>query len=534
MMKKSMNRVFVLGLVLVLSIGAFLGCSKDADEQNAKNELENGVSEGSNEGSNEGETEEIEKIVRFQLKNEPLSLDPIVDVDAITTLVTSNIYEGLVRFDDSNVTIRPALAESWTVSEDGLKYTFFLRRGVYFHDDTYFDADVVVKNFDRLRQMYSNSGQWNKKFVEVIEDVQKEDQYTVKFILSHNYTPFLSTLAMSKFTPIVSPRVLEEGLDVNDNPIGTGPFKFSQWNERTNIVLEKNMNYWSSKPRIDKIDFRMDVFSTNSAGTMLINKEIDVIDLDRPRSQQLGDGINYYRADMLMSGFIALNCSRYPFDDLNNRLAVAHVINRAQLFEDEYSDVAILKNSYLPGELKGFDSSLAFYPFNVERAQNFSNVAKNTRVTIIDTIFNNNSFNHEIARSLDRVGVETEFTGNLTSAQFQRRLQKGDYDILMFAWRWENPDPNSLIGFLDQSNSGANVSKYFNQELENLAQKGYSLPNGPERDEVYKKIQELLKEDAVIIPMFELSRTFAYGSNIRNFRTHPTGRVMFEYIEVVE
>lgn len=528
MMKKSMSRVLVLGLVLALSIGVFLGCSKDDDEQNAKNELENGVTEG----SNEGETQEVEKIVRFQLKNDPLSLDPIVDVDAITTLVTSNIYEGLVRFDDSNVTIRPALAESWTVSEDGLEYTFSLRRGVYFHDDSYFDADVVVKNFDRLRQMYSNSGQWNKKFVEVIERVEKKDQYTVNFVLNHNYTPFLSTLAMSKFTPIVSARVLEEGLDVNDNPIGTGPFKFSQWNEGTNIVLEKNTNYWSRKPSIDKIDFRMDVFSTDSAGTMLRNKEIDVVDLDRPR--QLGDGINYYQADMLMSGFMALNCSRPPFNDLNNRLAVAHAINRAQLFEDEYADVAILKNSYLPVELKGFDSSLAFYPFDVEKAQNFSSVAENTRVTIIDTIFNNNSFNHEIARSLDRVGFETEFVGNLYSSQFQARLLEGNYDVLMFGWRWENPDPNSLIGFLDQSNPGANVSKYFNQELENLAQKGYSLPNGVERDEVYKKIQELIKEDAVIIPMFELSRTFAYGSNIRNFRTHPTGRVMFEHMEVVE
>src|SRR5690606_38911134 len=220
--KKFLSWAFLL---LLLVSTALYGCSSD-------NGSEGGEGEGGSEG---GSTEE--KTLIFGRGGDSVSLDPITVTDGESFKVTKNVFDTLVNFGEQDTEIEPALASEWTPSEDGLTYTFTLEEGVKFHDGTDFNAEAVVKNFERWAagdgdkfpyygSMFVGCGD---EEVNVIESVEATGDYEVVFTLKRPQAPFLKNLAMSPFG-IASPTAFEEAGDAfGDNPVGTGPFKFVEW-----------------------------------------------------------------------------------------------------------------------------------------------------------------------------------------------------------------------------------------------------------------------------------------------------------------
>jgi peptide/nickel transport system substrate-binding protein len=522
-MKKHWFKIAGIFLLILLMILTFAACKRGPQDQGEKRDQPD---------TNPNIAKEQSKVISYQLKNEPSGLDPAFTANAMTTMVTSNIFEGLLAFEDTNVMLKPSLAERWEVSEDEKEYTFFLRRGVTFHDNTPFNAEAVVMSFDRIRKGSVEGESWSKTFIEVIETLEAVDNYTVRFLLKHPYTPFLSSLAMKTVTPIVSSRAITEMGNVSLNPIGTGPFRFVEWNNGKNIRLERNDEYWGDKPYLGGIDFQLDVLSTAQAGTMLRNGEIDIIDLDRDREG--GEDIYYYRANNIMPSFIALNTSKFPFNDVRNRRAVAHALNRRELFDRYFSGSGNLNESFIPQGVFGHDSQMLFYPFDIGMAQNIRGEEneENQIIQIVDTTINNFSFNQDLIIALKRIGFQAEFVGDRGESDIYYILRNNLYDMFIFTWQWGNPDPDVLGDLVDQENLDQNVSKYINNELASLLERGVLLPNGEERRKVYQRVQEILKEDVVLIPLFNIPRTYAFKAHVKNFRVHPTGHILFQYIQM--
>jgi peptide/nickel transport system substrate-binding protein len=527
MNKKCMRAFLILSLCGWLLIG-LVACGKEKEKSdgNPKNKQED-----TNLGMED--TNKAPKILSFQLKNEPISLDPRFTANVATTMVTSNILEGLLTYEDTNLTLKPALAESWEISDDGLFYTFYLRKQVLFHNGTPMDASSVVKSFQNLKNNPLSETAWSKKLLDVLVTVEEMGPYTVRVQLKYPYTPFLSSLAMNTVSPIV---LFEEEENADGNlivkPLGTGPFKFSEWKLGEEIKLVKNEFYWGEKPKLDGIVFKVDVFSTAQAGTMLRNGEIDIIDLDKEREK--GEGVFYYQSDSLMTSYIALNTDRYPFNILENRLAFAHALNRRGLFDKYYSGIARFADSYILPEILGYDSRFRFYPYSLDTARQYRKPSSGymDEVIALDITFQNPGFSQEITDGLKRIGFDAKFSQNIDEAELYRVIGNGEYDMFMFAWQWGIADPDVLMEMLDQNQWSQNVSKYMNRELKALGTEGHSLPNGPKREEVYKKIQEILKKDAVLIPMFYPSRTYAYNDRVMNFRVHPNGSILFAQMDV--
>src|SRR5215468_7769268 len=180
---------------------------------------------------------------------EPVNLDPPQVTDLNSLRVSRRIVETLVTFPDESTQIVPGLAESWTISKDGLWYTFKLRKGIVFHDGTPFNAEAVKFSIERQfnpehpanklgKYPFANYFFGNVKAVEVMDDS------TVRFVLKEPRASFLAVLAAGAAS-IVSPTAVKKwGADYALNPVGTGPFRYVSWQRGQQVVLEKNPDYW--------------------------------------------------------------------------------------------------------------------------------------------------------------------------------------------------------------------------------------------------------------------------------------------------
>jgi len=192
---------------------------------------------------------------------EPVNLDPPQVTDLNSNRVGRRIVETLVTFPEESTQIVPGLAESWTISKDGLQYTFKLRRGITFHDGTPLNAEAVKFSIERQIVPGHPASKLGKYpfasyFFGNVKAVEPLDELTVRFILKEPRASFLDVMAAAAAS-IVSPTAVKKfGLDYGANPVGTGPFRFASWERGQRVVLEKNPAYWKFPVKVDRVVYR--------------------------------------------------------------------------------------------------------------------------------------------------------------------------------------------------------------------------------------------------------------------------------------
>src|SRR5207237_1308055 len=212
---------------------------------------------------------------------EPVNLDPAQVTDLNSNRVGRRVVETLVTFPDESTQIVPGLAESWTVSRDGRRYTFKLRRGVAFHDGSPFNAEAVKFSIERQinpehpfnklgKYPFANFFFGNVKAVEVVDDA------TVEFVLKEPRASFLAVLTAGAAS-IVSPTAVRKlGADYPSQPVGTGPFKFVSWERGQRVVLEKNPTYWRYPVKVERVVYRP-IVEDQARLTELLTGGLDIV-----------------------------------------------------------------------------------------------------------------------------------------------------------------------------------------------------------------------------------------------------------------
>lgn len=184
------------------------------------------------------------------------------------------VHNGLIKFDQ-NLKFIPDLAESWTTSENGLEWTFNLKKGVKFHDGTDFNADAVVTQFTRMIDKKINIGAYS--LWQPIVKTEKVDDYTVKITTSTPYSGFLNVMAHGSAL-IPSPKaVAADEKNYGLKPVGTGPYKVEKFEPGTELVLARNENYYEGKPAYEKVTFRY-VGDASARVSALKSGQADIID----------------------------------------------------------------------------------------------------------------------------------------------------------------------------------------------------------------------------------------------------------------
>ena len=346
-MKKKLMAFLLLASLLC---AALTGCGGSSTEKTP----EDGQTQG---GSTDAVANEITVGIAQDLDD---SLDPHLAVAAGTKEVMFNVFEGLMK-PTSTGDLTPAVAESYTVSEDRLTYTFTLREGVKFHNGDEVTAEDVVYSISRCAD--TTDGTPLVEAFSVIQSVEAVDARTVAITIAEPSNEFISYMTTA---------ILPADYDQQDTaPVGTGPFKFVSRAAQDNIVLEKFDEYWGTPAYLDKVTFKI----MENADSLVMSLQSGAIDLcshlTSTQVAQLGGDFYVAEGTMNLVQALYLNNAEKPFDDVRVRQALCYAVDKQGIIDlafDGYGSP--IGSSMYPAFGKYFDESLTnYYTKDVEKAK---------------------------------------------------------------------------------------------------------------------------------------------------------------------
>jgi peptide/nickel transport system substrate-binding protein len=425
---------------------------------------------------------------------EPTSLDPTADATAsIATILLDNLYQGVVRLDSSGK-ITPSLAKSWDVSPDGTAVTFHLASGVKWHDGTPFTAQDVKFSWDRAADPNTNPVNPHRDYWAPVKSVDVVDDSTVKVTLNQYSDNWLFHMGQGSAC-IVSPKSVDNN---KTNPIGTGPFKYGNWNHGASVALTRNNDYWGSPAKLTDVEFRF--FSDANAMTNAIKAgDVDALGqptaLEQVASFQQDPNFTVIKGPASGKFMISINEASAPLNDKRVRQALYAAIDRQAYIDGYHAGLAVPIGSHAtPNDGEPYYADMTgvntFDPANAKQL-----LAAAGQDTLKLRLAQVSSFPYAV-RYTDILGSQLQAIGvqlDVQPMEFPRWLQQvfsnaQDYDLTIinhveerdignygnpkYYWHYDNPD---VTGWLKQADAE---------------------PDETKRNALYKQIQQQLADDA--------------------------------------
>lgn len=294
------------------------------------------------------------------------SLDPYDANDTLSQAVAKSFYQGLFGFD-KNMKLTNVLAESYTVSKDGLVYTIKLHPGVKFSDGTDFNATAVKVNLDRASNPENHLKRYN--LFKNIDKTEVVDANTVKITLKTPFSAFINNLAHPSAVMISPAALTKYGKEIGFHPVGTGPYVLDQWNQTDFVKVKKFDGYWKKgEPKLDTITFRP-VVDNNTRAAMLQTGEADfAFPVPYEQAGLLGKNskLDLVAAPSILHRYISFNVTQKPFDNLKVRQAINYAINKEALIKVAFAGYAVPSEGPLP---QGIEYAAKFKPWPYDPAK---------------------------------------------------------------------------------------------------------------------------------------------------------------------
>lgn len=433
------------------------------------------------------------------VSQEPTSLDPTSDATAsIDGMLTQNVYESLTSVDEKGVVI-PGLAESWTVSEDGLTYTFKLRAGVKFHDGTDFDAEDVIFSFKRA--MAEDSVNPTKAIFAPIEAVTAIDPLTIEIKLKKKDAFLLFNLAQGDASIVAE----ETAATNNSSPVGTGPFQFANWTRGDRVTLEKNPNWYdAANVALEKVEFRF-IADSAAAAAALMAEELDLyptFPAPELRPQFENDprftvSIGSTEAEVIL----ALNNAKAPFNDLRVRQGITYAIDRAEIIDGAMYGAAEPIGSFYPPHGPAYIDLTGQYAHNTEKAKELFKEAGIEGATLTMRVppFYYATRSAEIIQAqLAEAGIDAKVENVEWGFWMEEVYKNHNYDMTIIA----HPGPNDMGNF-------ARGAKYYygfdDKHMQDLWTNISQEVDDEKRYALLKEGQQYLADQAVHAFLFQIS-----------------------------
>ncbi len=303
--------------------------------------------------------------LNFALAGNPDTLDPHATSGTLTYQVLRSVYDTLAE-PDRDGRIVPALAERWNISEDGLRWTFFLRQEVFFHNGDRLDSDDVIATINRLRE--SNSP-FSEDFA-MIASMTAPDNNTFVIILREPHAPLLATLA-SGWSAILPKRLIKEKHNFARSPIGTGPFMLKEWIPNSRITLTRNQRYWKSPyPYLDRLDMHI-VTEPSLLLQGLIGGTLDIVYILEPDHINRLEANSEIRIERFLSSLVmvlALNTERPPLNNPIVREALNRAIDKQSVLDIAYGGGEPIA-SFIDYGSPYYNDFTHLYPYDIEKAK---------------------------------------------------------------------------------------------------------------------------------------------------------------------
>ncbi|MCD6545032.1 MAG: glutathione ABC transporter substrate-binding protein [Thermotogae bacterium] len=447
--------------------------------------------------------------------------------------VARHIFEGLVEYDEK-LNIKPLLAEKWEMSNDGLTYTFYLRKGVKFHDGTDFNAQAVKKTFDFIINGKLRRTNIYKKRIKEVEIV---DDYTVRFHLKAPFSDFLNYMASTN-ADILSPKAIEKyGDDYGEfgkYPVGTGPFVFVEWKPGEKIVLKANENYWGGRPYLDEIEFRVTPEDVTRAlqiqsGDAHITTRVPPVMYNALKKDPR---VVIERVPETRVIFLGINTIKKPLDDIRVRRALNYAIDKEKICKVVLQGMAFPLKSPISELLPGH-YPVGAYPYDPKKAKELLKEAgfdENHKLKLeLATPKGRYLMDYQTALAiqgmLKEVGVEIDVRpmewGEYINYLFAGR-ENAKYDIYLLGW--SDTLASNVIDRLFSSTNvpplGENIGFYSNPKVDELIEKISRAIDPKKKDEYLAEVQKIIMADAPWVFLHNVQELILYRKGLKGLIWH--------------
>jgi peptide/nickel transport system substrate-binding protein len=480
---------------------------------------------------------------------EPKSLDPHAVTAVNDFRILMNIYDGLVRYKDSTLEVEPALAESWTISDDGTNYTFKLREGVKFHDGAPLNAPAIKFNFDRMldeNHPYHDTGPFPLSFFfSSVDSVTAVDDLTVEFKLKEPYAPFLSNLAYPTGL-IVSPKgVMDKGADFGRNPSGTGAYKFAEWEANAKVVVTRNEDYWDGAPSLEAVIYRP-ITDANTRIAEMLSGGLDIMVEVPPDSLQqfrTDDQFVVHEQAGPHVWFLILNAKEGPFAKKEIRQAANYAINKSALVENILQGTAeVAAGPTPPAFAWAYNDTLEPYPYDPEKAKALLDEAgyKGEDVTfyvteggsgMLDPIAMGTAIQADLKAVGMNVKIET-YEWNTFLGKVNPGLE-GKADMAEMAWMTNDPDTLPFLALRTEAwpdKGGFNSGYYSNPKVDELLEAARKSTDQAARAKLYQEMQIIVQEDAPWVFVANWKQNAVTRASVENFKLQPSFFLMLQKV----
>ncbi len=469
-------------------------------------------------------------------KDDVATLDPAIGYDWQNWSMIKSLFDGLMDYAPGTTDLRPGLAESYTVSEDGLTYTFTLRAGVLFHNGREMVADDVKYSLDRVTLPATQSPGAGffasitgydavaDGSADTLSGVTVIDPRTVQITLSRPDATFLHVLALNFASVVPAEAVAAAGADFGKMPVGTGAFQLAEWTIGQRVVFAKNPAYWrEGLPYLDQVVFEVGQ-EPIVALLRLQNGEVDLpgdgippakfveVMADPAQAAQVIEG------GQLQTGYITLNVTTAPFDNVAVRQAVNMAINKDRIVQI-INGRAVPAMQPLPPSMPGYTEGYAGYAFDIEAARALLAEAGFADGFDTELYVMNTDPNPRIAQAIQQdlaaIGVRVTIQ-SLAQANVIEAGGQGSAPMVWsggMAWIADFPDPSNfygpILGCAGVGDGGWNWSQYCNPGLDAKATEADSMTGEAARDArmaAWSDIYMAVMEDAPWVPIFNEQR----------------------------
>lgn len=486
--------------------------------------------------------------------------EPAMLVSAISQLqstltICGKIYESLLRYDFDLKPI-PGLAQSWTVSPDGLTYTFKLFPNITFHDGKPLTADDVI--FSMTKILPETHARARPIFTR-IESAEAPDPLTVVFKLKSPFSPFLG--AFDCTTAPILPKHIYEGTDFKTNPandkaIGCGPFKLKEWVRGSHIHLIKHEGYYrAGEPHIDEIIYRVipDAAARSVAleqGTVKLTQWSDIEQYDVARLTKLPHldmttkGYEYFAPHL----WLELNNRIAPMNDKRFRQAVMYAIDRKALLQRVYFGLGKIATGPISSKTRFYEKNVKQYEYSPDKAKALLDEmglkpgADGKRITVPFLVTPSGELYRRVAeflrQSLLRVGIDIQFEGTDVAGWIQK-VSNWEYSMTTnLVYQLGDPAIGVSRTYISSNiRKGimfSNTAGYANPEADRLFEEAATATSDEKRQELYSAVQKIVVEDVPIVWLLEQDFPTFTDKKLKNVTTtaigvHETfGAVRFE------
>jgi peptide/nickel transport system substrate-binding protein len=463
--------------------------------------------------------------------DEALTLDPFTPSDNGSIYNITQICEPLIMADDTGKGLEPGIAESWTVSPDGLTVDMKLRPGVQFSNGAPVTVEDVIFSLQKVSDPKASFG----FAFDAVKSFDKVDASTLRIVLKRPYAALESALSLFSASIVSKADYEKDPTAFGQKPVCTGPFQVESYERGTQVVLVPNPHYWRKGadgkplPYLDKVVLKY-VPESNSRVLGLQNGDFDAVlavPLNQAEAVKALDGVTLEVSPAYRLDYVYLNHAKKPLDDKRIRLALNYAANRDAIMKAVYFGYGEIPNSYMP-KVNFWSDKVEKIPYDIEKAKALVKEAGYDGTPIQLMVDTGNAPFRTIATILQQgwqqAGLKVDIVEYDVGTAFSM-TQKGDYQAYVSYITSDINDDDELAS-IEADGTGATAaffSNYKSDEVTDLLKQARETSDKAKRAELYGKVQNIVYQDGYSVPVNFLPYVNGYKNSVHNWKNLTVG-----------